>query len=400
MKTFEQLMAQESPKLLNCVHCGLCLDECPTYRMSGDENNSPRGRLALWRAAWEGRLDDSPMIEHYTDQCVGCMACVSACPANVPYGELLAERRALEVAQGRKPDWRLRLAAWAALRPRLFQLATLPLRWLRRRGILPHRLLFKGQPELNTTSAAYAQRVSGSLMAQGPAVGLLSGCLMEGVFREINFATIRVLAVNGYQVKVPESQACCGSMHEHAGLAGKAACDAQNQEAFKGLASVVTNSSGCGLALRAALGGVQRDVVDLLNSGELKKGAALPYDKIYVDLPCHAVHGLGLKKPASKVLDSLGVAWSLAPDADRCCGSGGAYAPTHPEESQAILKEKSEFLNAAPEKNIVLATSNHVCMQQWASAGRSGLVKRPYHTKHLIQLLDESYALAGYYASL
>ncbi len=400
MKTFEQLMTQESHKLLNCVHCGLCLDECPTYRMSGDENNSPRGRLSLWRAAWEGRLEESPTIAHYTDQCVGCMACVSACPANVPYGELLVERRAHEVKLGHKPDWRVRLAAWAALKPRLFQALTLPLRWLRRQAILPHRLLFSGQPELTLDSAAYARRVNAALQPQGTEIGLLSGCLMEGVFREINFATIRVLAVNGYQVQVPASQTCCGSIHEHAGLSGKDACDAQNQKAFKGLSIAATNSSGCGLALRAALGEAQRDVVDLLNSGELKKGAALPYDKIYVDLPCHAVHGLGIKKPASRVLDSLGVAWALAPDSDRCCGSGGAFAPTHPKESQAILKEKAEFLNSAPEHDIVLATSNHVCMQQWASAGRTGLVKRPYHTKHVIQLLDESYARAGYYTGL
>src|SRR4051812_1246964 len=104
-------MAQETPKLLNCVYCGLCLDECPTYRISGDENNSPRGRLALWRAVAEKRLEPDAVTDHYTDECVGCLACVSACPSNVPYGELLFETRAARVAQGGPVNWRLKAAA-------------------------------------------------------------------------------------------------------------------------------------------------------------------------------------------------------------------------------------------------------------------------------------------------
>ncbi len=396
MKTFEELMAQEQPKLLNCVHCGLCLDECPTYRLSGDENNSPRGRLALWRAQAEGRLEPDATTEFYTAECVGCMACVSACPANVPYGDLLLEARAEQVRRGRMPGWPERLAASLARKPALFQAATLPLRLARNFGLRLHRLLFPGDPALWRSSASYAAQVNAALKPQGQSVALLTGCAMEGAFRELNFATIRVLAVNGFKVEVPQDQNCCGAIHEHAGLPDKAALDVQNQAAFSKFDAVVTNSSGCGLSLRHALGPKQRDLIQLLESADLKQGAKLPYSHVYYDFPCHAYHGLGLKSAPERVFKAIGTPWSLAPDADRCCGSGGAYALTHEENSKQILKEKSAFLNGSPHLNPVLATANHVCMMQWASARTA----KPFQVKHLVQLLDESYRAAGYYSAI
>lgn len=381
MKTFEELMKQETPKLLNCVHCGLCLDECPTYRQSGDENNSPRGRLALWRGIAEGRIQADSITDYYTDQCVGCMACVSACPANVPYGELLVETRAMRVREGAKVDWRLRVAAALIPQKGLFNFLLSPLRLLRR-------------APLTESSAAYAATVNAALKPSKGKAALLSGCLMDAAYRDLNFATLRVLAANGYEVSVPEDQACCGAFHEHAGLPGKEALDQANQKAFASAEVVITNSSGCGLALRHALGPKQRDLGDFLNGLDLKKGAKLSYSHIYYDIPCHAIHGLGLKNPPSKILDALGVAWELAPDADRCCGSGGSYALTHPHESGQIIREKSAFLDSSPYKNPVLATANHVCLRQWQSAPNAGRFK----ARHIVELLDESYQRAGFYA--
>ena len=394
---FEALMALETPKLLNCVHCGLCLDECPTYRASGEEANSPRGRLSLWRAEWEGRLQAGPETDHYTDQCVGCLACVSACPANVPYGDLLMERRASQAERGGGPDPRVRWLTPLLRRPALFSLLALPIRLLRSLGLRPHRLLPPGPAPMLESTAAYAERVRRTLKPEGPAVDLLTGCLMDAAFREINAATVRVLAVNGFQPRVPEAQVCCGAVAEHGGLKDeKAWLDARNQRAFAASEVALTNSSGCGLSLRHALGDKQRDLVDFLNGlPTLRPGAPLrPPAKVFYDFPCHAYHGLGLKTPPAAVFKACGLEgrWELAPEADRCCGSGGAYASTHASESLAILDEKRRLLGPAAQ-DAWLCTGNHVCLMQWSQI-------REMKVMHLVQLLDESYRLAGYYKGL
>ena len=393
---FEELMAAEHPKLLNCVHCGLCLDECPTYRLTGVEANSPRGRLALWRAEWESRLAPSKDADFYTDECVGCLACVSACPANVPYGDLLIEKRAQMTAAGRGGNWQDRLIAPLLLHSRLFQALSFPLRLSRRLGLRLQRFFFPGDPALFEGTAAYAARVNAALQPSGPSVALLTGCLMEGAFRELNAATVRVLAVNGFQVSVPEGQACCGAMHEHAGLAeDKALLDARNRAAFAGAEIVLTNSSGCGLGLRHAIGAKQRDLVDFLNLHDPKPGAPLDWEHVYYDFPCHAYHGLGLRNAPGNLFKAAGLdaQWTLAPEADRCCGSGGSYFVTHAENAKGILDEKSAFLKDIPYQAPVLVTANHVCMMQWSQV--KGL-----RVKHAVQMLDESYRKAGYYKEL
>lgn len=392
---FEELMARETPKLLNCVHCGLCLDECPTYRASGEEANSPRGRLALWRAEWEGRLTPGPETDRYTDLCVGCLGCESACPANVPYGQLLIERRAAQTARQAGPDWRVRALTPLLRHPRLMAWLALPLRLARRTGWRLHRLLPPGPAPVFKGSVAYAAQVNAALKPQGPRVALLTGCLMDAAFREINAATVRVLAVNGYRVEVPTEQGCCGAVAEHAGqTAEKAALDAVNLAAFAGFDVVISNSSGCGLSLRHALGEKQRDLVDFLDKASLKAGAELGWTNVLYDFPCHAYHGLGLKSPPAALFKAAGLEgrWTLAPEADRCCGSGGAYAAAQQASSLAILAEKQALLGAKA-ATATLVTGNHVCLMQWSQV--PGLT-----VLHAVQVLDASYALAGFYRGL
>lgn len=392
---FEELMAREMPKLLNCVHCGLCLDECPTYRATGDEANSPRGRLALWRAEWEGRLQPGPETDHYTDQCVGCLGCVSACPANVPYGDLLMERRAQQAGRGAGPGWRVRLLTPLLRSLRLFNLLALPLRLARRLGLRLHRLLPPGPAPVLESTAAYAARVNAALKPQGPGVALLAGCLMDAAFREINAATVRVLAVNGFKVHVPGDQGCCGAVAEHGGQRDeKARLDAVNQRAFATSGVVLTNSSGCGLSLRHALGMKQADLLDFLEHAELKPGAPLAWNDVLYDFPCHAYHGLGLKDPPAKLFKAAGLdgRWRLAPEADRCCGSGGAYAASEAASSLAILDEKKALLGDVADR-ATLVTGNHVCLMQWSQV--PGL-----KVLHAVQVLDASYRLADYYKGL
>ncbi|MES2789710.1 MAG: heterodisulfide reductase-related iron-sulfur binding cluster [Planctomycetota bacterium] len=382
--------------LTSCVHCGFCLEVCPTYQLSGDENNSPRGRLRLWREEAEGRLERDPWTVTYTQDCVGCLACESACPANVPYGEILEQTRHAHVASGRiRPPLKLRIAAALASRPSLFSLAMLPMRLLRQWGILPHPFLFSGSPALAQSTASYAEQLMKKHRPTGPRVALLTGCLMESVFREINFATVRVLIENNVQVVVPRDQGCCGAMQEHLGLDGVDQLRENNRNAFRplGVDAVVCNSSGCGLATGKALGSdvPVRDVLDFL--GELplvrrKRPAAADATRVYVDLPCHLVHGQKLAGIPKSVLDATGYQWELAPQARDCCGSGGVYNLQQPENAREILTRKSAFLNNAAGAPVILATSNHVCMMQWNSARTTGLVKKPYTVQHVIQLLD------------
>lgn len=383
----------ESDLLSSCVHCGLCLEVCPTYKLSGDENNSPRGRLRLWREESEGKLEPDTWTDFYTAECVGCLACESACPANVPYGEIFEQVRHQHVAAGRaRPGILLRTAAALASRQALFNLAMLPARLLRRVGLLPHRFLFPGQPAATQSTASYARRLMEQRRPTGPRVAFLTGCLMESLFREINFATVRVLIENNVQIFIPDGQGCCGAFQEHTGMEGVEDLRQQNQAAFgkQSFDAILSNSSGCGLALSKALPGTPvRDVLSFLGDlGPVSRPGRTTKARVYVDLPCHLIHGQKVAGIPSNVLDATGYQWELAPQARDCCGSGGVYNIQKPENSREILARKSAFLNEAAGDPVILATSNHVCMMQWHSARSGGLVKRPYEVKHVIQLLD------------
>ena len=378
----------------NCTHCGFCLAVCPTYKLEGDENNSPRGRLRLWSEEAAGRLPQDEWTDFYTAECVGCLACETACPAHVPYGNLFERTRHQHVAAGRaEPGLSLRLAAAAVTKPDLFNLAMLPARLIRNLGIPVHRFLFKGRPALLQSTASYAKELMVRHQPTGPRVAFLTGCLMEAAFREINFATVRVLVEHNIQVFIPEEQTCCGAFQEHTGLDGPAQLHEQNRRAFLSpdFDAVVSNSSGCGYALGRALAPDRpvRDVLAFLGEvGPLKRERGDSKARLYVDLPCHLVHGQKLPGIPKNVLDATGYRWELAPNAPDCCGSGGVYNIQKPANAQAILSGKSNFLNEAEGEPVILGTSNHVCMMQWHSAGATGLVTRPYETRHIIQLLD------------
>jgi glycolate oxidase iron-sulfur subunit len=216
---------------------------------------------------------------------------------------------------------------------------------------------------------------------------------MEALFREINFATIRVLVENNVQVFVTKTQGCCGAFHEHMGFDGVPELRQRNRSAFSknDVDAVLANSSGCGYALGKALAG-EKPVLDVLtflgSLSALKKRPEKIGPRLYVDLPCHLVHGQKAEGIPSSVLDATGLQWELAPGARDCCGSGGAYNIQNPENATEILKKKSAFLNSATGSPVILGTANHVCMMQWNSARAMGLVERPYSVRHIIQLLD------------
>jgi glycolate oxidase iron-sulfur subunit len=385
--------SQESDPLRACVHCGLCLESCPTYRLTGDENNSPRGRLLLWRAEEEGTLEPDKWTDFYTEECVGCLACEPVCPANVPYNKILQQtRRKLSDAGRTRVRWHLRLAARAVRFPGLFNLLTAPGRALRRMKALPHPMVFDGRPAVLQSTASYARNLVAQRQPTGPTVALLTGCLMEALFREINHATVRVLVENNIRVVVPDGQGCCGAFHEHTGLAGVEALFERNRQAFRDVKvdCVVTNSAGCGLALQEALKEVVpvRDVLGFLGELKLvKRNRKDASQRLFVDLPCHLVHGQKEAGIPPSVLEATGYQWELAPCATDCCGSGGVYNIQKPGNARAILREKAAFLDHLPDGIFpILATANHVCMMQWHTARK--FVETPFSVRHIIQLLD------------
>ncbi len=377
-------------QLNSCIHCGLCLDACPTYRLAGDENNSPRGRLHLWKSVETGRLEMDALVGFYSDECVGCLACEPVCPANVPYRQMLERVRGAQVERGKRLPTSVTLAGRLVRHSRWFGRLLAPVRLMRRHGLLRHPLVFPGRPAVGESSAQYARRLMTEHRPDGPRVALFTGCLMDGLFREINFATIRVLVRHNVQVIVPAGQTCCGAFLEHTGLPGVAALAESNRRAFEDadVDAVLVNSAGCGLSLKHVLGGDRvQDVLGYLAGLDLAPAPRRAGTRVFVDLPCHLVHGQRETIPAA-VLNATGPEWEMAPRADHCCGSGGVYNIVNPENADAILREKCAFLDERPEEEVIVATANHVCMMQWHSGRR--FVHRPYRVAHVIQLLDEA----------
>jgi len=376
----------------SCVHCGLCLNDCPTYKLTGNEANSPRGRLQLWKAEKEGRLKEDSWVDFYTDECVGCLACESACPADVPYGKLLEEKRRKQVSESRNQvHWKIRVVGKLIEHGAILNLLTIPTRILRKTG-LKMGLIFSGEPAILESSYSYAERLRKQFKPSGAEVALLTGCLMEGIFREINFATIKVLMKNNINVVIPKGQGCCGAIYEHTGLEDPKELFEHNRQVFRKykVDAVLSNSSGCGLALSKALQGTGIVVQDVLTYlGQLK--LELPTRKskkikLFVDLPCHLIHGQKVAGIPVSVLDATGYEWELAPGAKDCCGSGGSYNIQKPDNALKIIKEKSRFINDLPvDIEPIIVTSNHVCMMQWHSARK--FVQRNFKVAHVIQLL-------------
>ncbi|HKR22988.1 MAG TPA: heterodisulfide reductase-related iron-sulfur binding cluster, partial [Pyrinomonadaceae bacterium] len=253
-------LGAEEQKLLACIHCGLCLEACPTYVITGNENDGPRGRIYLMRAVAEGRLENtSTAFSRHIDRCLGCRACEQACPAGVSYGQLLeASREELLHAQP-KEDWtnkllrfvlrhvwsspaRLRRMFGAARVFRDLGLSRLLLRFNRIQ--FPMALLESSRPIFQEVTTDQSPNGNESVL-------LFKGCVGEGLFARVNRATKRVLQANGFKVTAPENQVCCGALHAHAGdLEGARELARKNIQAFGNLETpIITNAGGCGAML-------------------------------------------------------------------------------------------------------------------------------------------------------
>jgi glycolate oxidase iron-sulfur subunit len=396
-----------------CVHCGFCLQACPTYVNLQDENDSPRGRILLMRALAEGELTrEDPTLHTHIDRCLGCRACETACPSGVPYGQLLELTRATINEKRPIPlvarvilgvfarEWLLRPALVLA---RIFRWTGIPALLQR----LPGTIGF-GMAMLASTRPKWSVKDYGpASTASGPRATVLRGCVMDGLFSHTNAATARVLARNGYSIVETGGQVCCGALHAHAGdLEGARRLARLNVAAFEqaGDAEIAVNAAGCGAMIKeyghllhddtvwrdraAAVSARARDVSELLASCGPEKGNPLNVEVTY-DAPCHLLHAQRVVSPPLAVLNAIpGLKLVPLTDSDQCCGSAGIYNLIEPGTSDAVLAPKLEHIAAAAAP--LVATGNPGCMMQiGAGLRRSGM---DVEVVHPVDLLDRSYA--------
>jgi glycolate oxidase iron-sulfur subunit len=404
----------------SCVHCGFCLPACPTYLALEDENDSPRGRLVLMRALLDGRVspEDADATRHF-DQCLGCRGCETACPSGVPYGELLEATRATLVQHRPLPwlaravlqvfahEWLLRPALAVARVVRASGLAGLAAR------VLPTRLAMPAAMLASTVRAAAAEAAGpGDRLHDDGTRGtaaLLTGCVMEGLFTEVNRGTERVLSANGYRMRAAEGQVCCGALHAHAGDAATARDLAKaNIAAFEraGADAIVMNSAGCGAMCRgyghlladdrrwaaraAAFSDRVRDVHELLAAAGPRRTAASEQSvAVAWDAPCHLQHGQRIVAPPLQVLDAVGsITLRSLTDSDQCCGSAGIFNLVQPAVAERVLAPKLARIGECGAA--VVATANPGCLMQ--IGGGLFLEGSPVVARHPVELLDAAYA--------
>ena len=377
---------------LDCVHCGLCLSACPTYDVLGLETDSPRGRVFLVRALAENRLTNGKEIRQHLDQCLGCLACESACPSGVRYGQILESSRGLIEQRWPSSGPKNRLRKWLLTRVvarqgrlrlafRFLRLAqVLGLRWLAlKTGLIP-KLTAHLLPDAPTAKQRAPLRGTHEPVGTPGSevrgtVALFTGCVMEQLFGDLNRKTLELLTANGYRVEVVERQVCCGALLLHDGHIETAKELARtNIEAFADADIVLHNSAGCGNAMRdyghlldeasaRELASKCRDVCEFLGTeGLVAQPAAFPH-KVAYDDPCHLCHGQQVRTEPRDLLNTVpGLELVDHPGSERCCGSAGIYNLTQPELAAEIGQQKAAQLVDTEAE--VVVTGNPGCIMQ------------------------------------
>lgn len=408
-------LADAREGLDKCVHCGFCLQACPTYIALDDENDSPRGRLLLMRSLLEGSVQTSDeAVRGHLDRCLGCRACETACPSGVPYGHLLEATRATLTARHPLPLL-ARLMLGVIAQPWARALALGFGRLMRASGLAPTvAKLLPGRLRTSLYMLEATRRSVASTSYPTPADGprgsfaLLEGCVMQGLFADTNRATVRTLRLNGYRDVAAAGQGCCGALHAHAGSAdGARRLARKNIDAFErsGAEFVVSNAAGCGAMLReygqlladdpewasraARLSERARDVSELLAAAGPLPGGELQAHVTY-DAPCHLIHAQRITAPPLKVLAAIpGLKLVPLTDAEYCCGAAGIYNLLEPDTSEAVLAPKLEHIERTGAT--LVATGNPGChMQIGAGLISTGSEARAVHP---VDLLDASYAI-------
>ncbi len=442
-------MGQSIPydRFLDCVHCGLCTASCPTYVETGDENDSPRGRIYLMRSVIDGRLDLTDKVRHHLDLCLDCRSCETACPSGVQYGRLIEPFR-VEMQQlptsnadssvssaaptSHKPDWFHRWILYGLFPSRTrMKWALTPARWMQRLGVdrlieklginrlLPDRLQ-RMQAQLPVLKSPLPElpEFLPAIGAKRAKVALFVGCVADAMFRHVHWATARVLQENGCDVVIPRSQGCCGAIHYHSG-ASQPALDLmkQNVNAFddQSIDAIIVNVAGCGAMLKDYAhiseelhhtGGPQdtatydhdsaeskfcsrvKDISEFLMSlGPIKPEGRLDAVVAYQDA-CHLQHAQKIKQQPRDLLKLIpGISLRAINEAELCCGAAGSYNLTQPDMADRLGQRKVNcLLEVKPD---LIVSGNAGCsLQLQAQLKKSG---SNVPVLHPMELLDLSY---------
>ena len=416
--------------LQQCMHCGMCLPTCPTYDETHRERNSPRGRISLMRAIAD---EDLTVTKEFADEmsyCLGCLACQTACPAGVNYAELFETARA-DIEQSGINDnvsrslWRTFSLRWLFMHPRVLRafgkMLSLYQRsgmesLVRRSGLL--RLLPETLRRLEPQTPRIAPRFSDALIpsTSTPAntprykVAMLTGCMQDLMYPEINRDTVEVLVANGCQVHTPSLQSCCGSLHAHNGereMARTLARRIIQQFPPDQYDAIITNAGGCGSHLRhyaplladdpdfAALAHAWdsklKDIHEWLAEIGCRAPVASPSDaplKVTYHDSCHLAHGQKIVLQPRKLLRLIpGIDLTELPESNWCCGSAGVYNITQPEQSAKLLERKISHIRITGAT--LLATANPGCHLQIANGAKAAGL--PIEVAHPIALLARAY---------
>ncbi|HET9073214.1 MAG TPA: glycolate oxidase subunit GlcF [Solirubrobacteraceae bacterium] len=394
-----------------CVHCGFCLPTCPTYVTLGEEMDSPRGRIFLMKEVLEGQVE-LEVAQPYLDNCLGCVACVSACPSGVQYGDLITAFRAHAEPQRHRPA--------GEVLQRELTLATLPHPRRFRLAARSGRLAKPFAPMLPAALSSMLRLLPDRLPRQRrlpeiwPAVGtrrarvaLLAGCAQQVLAPEINWATLRVLAANGVETIIPRGQACCGALAMHTGEADRAQRTAvKNLTAFpRDIDAVLTNAAGCGSGMHEygllfagtpeqaraqELAGQVQDISVFLDQlGWVAPPPALPRPtRVAYHDACHLAHAQGVRGAPRRLLAAIENLELVEPaEWELCCGSAGTYNVERPELAAQLGRRKRDNLLATGAE--LIATGNIGCMTQLATHLREGDAELP--VLHTIELIDRAY---------
>jgi len=404
----------------DCVHCGFCLPHCPTYLNWGEEMDSPRGRIDLMRGLRTGQMPMTPTVAAHFDRCLGCMACVTACPSGVRYDVLIEETRAYVERKYRRGFWD-RLHRWM-----IFQVFPYPrrlramaafllvyvwtgMRWLVRQSglskLLPPRIrqLEELQPPVSLRTVF--SRLPASVPAAGEKrmrVALVAGCVQRIFNPGVNDATLRVLAAEGCEVIVPPGQGCCGALSMHAGREDESLRFARELiERFsrEPVDAVVINAAGCGSHLKdyarlfpedpraRAFAEKVRDVNELLAALPPRAPRRPLQLRIAMHDACHLVHAQRIKAQPRKLLEAIpGVTLVEVPDSEQCCGSAGIYNLVQPQSAEQIGQRKVD--NVLSTRADLLASANPGCTLQIQKILRERGKHLP--AAHPIEILDAS----------
>lgn len=377
-------------ELAACVACGLCLPHCPTYRVSGEERLSPRGRIAAMREV-EGGSPIDHAFEEIIETCVQCRACETACPSSVPFGRMMEATRAA-VADRSVPWWQ-RLGYSVLGHHRLLLSLSAAGGAAQRLGLVPRRLAARlSLPRLPVRQPP--------LSSTGSDVWLFTGCVMDAWQRSVHEDAISVIGACGYGVALPGSGAsCCGALHVHAGLHdGAVRLATRVMDSFPGEAPILVDSAGCGAVLKdyAQLVGTPEaarfaarilDIHEWLASHSDELPAPLPGwnpPRVAVQDPCHLRHVQRITAPVRTVMQRYADLVEL-PDEGRCCGAGGAYSALQPVLAGEIRAQKVAVIDSVSAE--LVASANPGCSMWLAGAG--------VRVRHPVEIVAEAAGLSG-----